>query len=261
MTGFSMRGLTLGVVAALTIALGPAGAAAAAPRTRLQPAIATLSASPHRNLADGQPITVTASGYPANSSLDLVQCVQDRGCDFSELFVLDSGDHGGYTTTFFAHRMMQLDDGVQVDCADAQDCVLVSLDITDLSTGAQTPLNFDPDSPLAPPLHFRVAADPTGKVRLDRGVARITGTVHCNQEADIQADVKLEQTYHSHIFKSEQLVDMSCSGDTRFALVFRPVNGLFGEGTAKFSISASGNAGSSSYDLSKAVTLTLVHRT
>ena len=149
-----------------------------------------------------------------------MQCVQDQGCDFSNLQVLFSGDIGGYTTTFLARRRMNLDGGVQVDCAALQNCILVSLDITDLSTGAQTAIGFDPNAPFPPPLRFRIAPDATGRVQVAKGVARVTGSV-------------------------------------RFSVVFRPFNGLFGEGTAKVRISAFGST-SSNYDLQKHAQITLV---
>jgi hypothetical protein len=167
MTGFSARGLALGALAAVMVAAGPATAGFAASSTPAPAPAPVLTAVPDSNLRDGQAITVTASGYPTNASLDLVECVQDRGCDFGELQVLFSGDTGGYTTTFYARRILRLDDGVQVDCAAAQNCVLVSLDISDLSTGAQTSISFDPNAPFKPPLHFRIAPDATGHVVVD----------------------------------------------------------------------------------------------
>jgi hypothetical protein len=255
MRGFSIRGLALAAVASLTIALCPATAQGAP-----VPAVPMLSASPDSLLVDGQPITVTASGYPLNHSLDLVQCVQDLGCDFSNLRVLFSGDTGGYVTTFSVHRLLTLDDGLVVDCAVAQNCVLVSLDITDLSTGAQTSIAFDPDAPVPPPLRFRMAPDPTGKVRLDKGVARITGTVHCNQPVQISADLMLEQIWHEHIFRSYSYVQIACSREGRFAAVFRPQDGLFGEGAAKLHIDAFGYT-STNYELVKNVMVTLVPST
>jgi Neocarzinostatin family len=214
-----------------------------------------LSASPDSNLRDGQSITVTGTGYPTNASLDLVECVQDQGCDFGELQVLFSGTTGGYTTTFIARRILNLD-GVQIDCAVAQNCILVSLDISDLSTGAQTSITFDPNSPIKPPLHFLMAPDPVAAVRVDKGVARVTGTAQCNQPVSIGADMMLEQIYQRQIFRSEAFVIIDCAHDARFAVVFRPVNGLFGEGSAKLYINASGST-TTNYFLNKHVTLTL----
>ena len=257
MKGLSGSGRAIAAVA-VVMAMLPATAGSAAGSVR--PAVAVLSASPNSNLADGQGITVTASGYPTNASLDLVQCVQDQGCDFSNLRVLDSGDIGGYTTTFFVHRLLTLDAGMVVDCAVAQNCILVSLDISDLSTGAQTSIAFDPNAPPPKPLHFRVAIDPTGHVAVDKGVARITGTLHCNQPVLIDAYLQLTQVWQRSIFQSYGYFEVLCTGETRFSAVFRPQNGLFGAGAATVSIDAYGST-SSYYEVSKRATVNLVPST
>jgi hypothetical protein len=257
-----MKGLSVGgrALAAVVVVMAILPATAGSAAGTVAPAVAMLSASPNSNLADGQAITVTASGYPTNASLDLVQCVQDQGCDFSNLMVLGSGDIGGYTTTFFVHRLLTLDAGMVVDCAVAQNCILVSLDISDLSTGAQTSIAFDPNAPPPKPLHFRVAIDPTGHVRVDKGVARITGTVHCNQGVEIYVQLQLTQVWQRSIFQSFGFVDLVCTGDQTFSAVFRPQNGLFGAGAAKVSLDAYGST-STSYEIFKHVTVNLVPST
>jgi hypothetical protein len=255
MAGFSVRGLVLGALVTAMLAAAPATAANAS--ALADPAVATLTASPNTDLADGQGITVTAAGYPLNHSLDLVECAQDLGCDFSTLRVLFSGDTGGFTTTFSARRIIHLED-VEIDCAVEQNCILVSLDITDLSTGAQTSIAFDPNKPPLPPLNFFVRPDATGHVRVDKGVARITGTMRCNQPVLISAYMQLTQVWNGHIFQSDSFVDVSCTRETRFAAVFRPVNGLFGAGTATLYIDAFAGNGSSFLERIKKVTVTLV---
>jgi hypothetical protein len=259
MAGFSVRGLVLAALVTTLVAAAPATAVSASPLA--DPAVATLTASPDTGLADGQVITVTAAGYPLNHSLDLVECAQDLGCDFSTLLVLFSGDIGGYTTPFTARRLIHLE-GVEIDCAVQQNCILVSLDITDLSTGAQTSIAFDPNIPPLPPLNFRLVVDPTGHVRVDKGVARITGTVRCNQPAFFNAYMQITQVYNRHIFQSSGFVDVSCTrDDTRFAVVFRPQNGLFGEGTATLDIDAFAGNGTDFREKFKKVTVTLVAAT
>jgi hypothetical protein len=255
MTAMGMRRVALVGLVAITIGIGPATAGYAVRRAAASDPV--LNASPNTMLVDGQAVTVTALGYPLNHSLDLVQCVQDQGCDFSNLQVLFSGDTGGYTTTFAVRRIMQLDGGVQVDCAALQNCVLVSLDITDLSTGAQTGIGFDPNAPFQPPLRFRIVPDATGRVQVAKGVARITGTVHCNQPVDIGADMLLEQIWHGQIFTSEAFTDIACDHAGRFSVVFRPFNGLFGAGAANVRIRAFGDT-TSSYSLQKHAQITLV---
>jgi hypothetical protein len=218
---------------------------------------ATLSAAPDTNLRDGQSVTVTASGYPTNADLDLIECAQNVGCDFSNILVFNSGTGGGFTTLYSVRRLLNLN-GVSVDCVALQNCILVSIDITDLSTGAQTSIAFNPNLPPPRPLHFGV--DPQhASVRLDNGVARVTGTLHCNQTVSIQIQLTLTQVWRRFIFVSQQFLVASCSpvGGVPFAAVFRPTNGLFGAGTAKLHVDAFGQT-STTYTISKTVSLSLV---
>jgi Neocarzinostatin family len=257
MTRFTVRGLALGALTGLVLALTPAASAfATSPTTAPAP---TVTATPSTDLADGQTISVTGAGYPVGDTADLVECAEIFGCDFSNLQVLSIDETGGYTTNFVVKRILDLD-GVQVDCVTDQSCILVSLDITDLSTGAQTGITFDPNIPPLPTPNFRIDVDPQGRVRVDKGVARITATVRCNMPLIIDAQVELMQVYKDHIFTSDIFPEFACSKDTttRVAFVFRPVNGLFGAGTAKVKIDAFTSDGVHFVEKLKNPTVTLV---
>jgi Neocarzinostatin family len=252
-----VRNLAVAVLAGCVIAAGSAGAAGAATAT------AAIKATPHANLRDGQAVTVDGTGYPANVTTDLVQCEQGVGCDFSSLQLQGTDADGNYTTTIAVRRILTLGE-VTVDCATKQDCVLVSLDISDTTSGigAQTSITFDPNAPFKPPLHFRVMPAKTGHVDLtvDKGVARVTGTVSCNQAVTIQADMVLTQVYGRSIFRSETFFEIPCQHGGKWAAVFRPVNGLFAAGAAKLHIDGFGFATSSSYDQSQSHAISLVPR-
>jgi Neocarzinostatin family len=230
-----VRGLAVAVLAGCVVAAAPTAAVGAATRASAP----VLHASPHANLKDGQSVTVTGTGYPANAETDLVECEEGAGCDFSNLQVQITDADGSYTTDFVVFRILQLDSG-PVDCVTNQDCILVSLDISDLSTGAQTSITFDPNAPVKPPLHFRVIPDQNGHVQVAKGVARLTGSVACNQPVDIGADMVLTQVYGRSIFQSEAFVDIPCDHGGHWSAVFRPFNGLFDAGAAKVQISAFG---------------------
>ena len=261
MTRITARGLLLGVLTTALLVVTPATAASAvtAAAPAAAPAAAALSASPDTDLADGQGITVTATGYPLNHSLDLVECVQDLGCDFGTLRVLFSGDSGGYVTTFFVSRILTIESG-EVDCAVAQNCVLVSLDITDLSTGAQTSIAFDPNAPPLPDPSFHLNNDLQAHVRVDKGVARITGTVRCNQSMFIDLEMTLTQLYNQHIFRSDAFASVECTRGTAtpYAVVFRPRNGLFDAGTATLETFGFANTGSRFVSRHQKIDVTLV---
>src|SRR4051812_49367881 len=165
--------LVAGLVVAGTTAMAPLAASAAT---------ATLTATPHTNLADGQAITVTASHYPANVSLDLVECDTTYGCDLAHAKVFFSGSAGGFTTTYYVSRIIT-PGGKSVDCAKTGHCVLVSLDISKFSTGAQTSITFDPHKPILPPLSVSVSLDGTDGVVVASGVVVLHGTVTCTRSA------------------------------------------------------------------------------
>ena len=81
--------------------------------------------------------------------------------------------------------------------------------------------------------------DLTGRVRVDKGAARITATIWCNEPLVLDASLELVQTYKQNIFRSDQFIEYPCSRTpTRIAIVFRPTNGLFGAGTAKIRVDA-----------------------
>jgi hypothetical protein len=224
----------------------------------VQPAITTLTAAPSTDLVDRQIVEVTGTDYPAGHTVDLVECVQDQGCDFSTLQLHTADGSGSYTASFAVRRILHLE-GVAVDCVTDQNCILVSLDITDLSTGAQTSITFDPSVPPAPDPNFRVRPDSTGHVRPDKGTARIGGSLWCNQDLSIDAQVTLTQVYKLHIFRSEVFISGGCSrGTLRFAVTFRPQNGLFGEGEATLEVNAFADAGGIFVQKHKKVTVTLV---
>jgi hypothetical protein len=223
-----------------------------------EPALTTLTATPNTDLVDFQIVDVTGTDYPADHAVDLVECVQDQGCDFSNLQVHYTDAAGSYTASFAVRRILHLED-VDVDCVTAQNCILVSLDITDLSTGAQAAITFDPDAPPAPDPNFRLLPDSTGHVRPDKGTARIGGSLRCNQNLFIDAYLVLTQVYNQHIFRSEAFLSIACSrGTARFAVTFRPVNGLFGEGEATVAVDAYSYGSGFFVEKHKKVTVTLV---
>jgi len=205
---------------------------------------ATLSASPHRRLADGQAITVTAAGYPTNADLDLVECDQTLGCDLSSVQVFPSGSTGGFTTMYFVNRMLNLA-GTAVDCAAANTCVLVSIDISDLSTGAETPIRFDPNLPLAPPISISISLNATGGVAPKSGVAELSGNLTCNRGADVYLYVQLSQTVNRQIFDGYGNGEVLCTqaGTQPWQMTVSPTSHFFGTGAASAYVNAQAYAG------------------
>lgn len=253
MTSRTLRVLLTAAVAGTLLAAAPASAAV---RPAAKAPTPVLTASPDTNLRDGQTVTVTGTGYAPNHTTDLVECDVDLGCDFSHLQLQQTDANGNYTTTFAVHRILTLDS--TVDCVTNQRCVLVSLDITDLSAIGEAPITFDPNAPFKPPVHFRVVPDSAAHVNVDKGVVRVTGRVYCNQPVDIFGDFVLKQSYNRQIFQSEAFPDIQCTkSGGRFSVVFRPQNGLFGAGAAKLYVNAFASTTTGFYSQFKHLVLTL----
>lgn len=97
----------------------------------------TLSVTPAAGLSDGQAVSVTASGFPANESVTVLQCVNSESeiaCDTANQGTSTTDDTGAATTGYTVHSGF---DGVnpltgapsgQVDCTTEPGCSLIILD-------------------------------------------------------------------------------------------------------------------------------------
>lgn len=106
---------------------------------------ATLSANPSTGLLDGQPITVTGSGFPAKSGADIVECPagdpNPLDCDVDGAAVVESNGSGSFSSPFTAVRLIEgLESGTTTDCATAA-CDLTAFD-SDLTPVAETTISF-----------------------------------------------------------------------------------------------------------------------
>ncbi|MFG3323429.1 enediyne antibiotic chromoprotein [Streptomyces sp. NPDC048171] len=106
-------------VAALAFAAAPASAAAA------------VTASPGSNLADGQSVTVSGTGFPAGSEVAVSQCRENTTCT-DTLARATVGADGSFSTAYTVRKQFTATDWstgtgstVTVDCA-AQQCQLVA---------------------------------------------------------------------------------------------------------------------------------------
>ena len=218
-------------LAVVGFAIWPASAAFAAP---------ALNVDPSTNLLDGQQVAVSGTSYTPGVAIGIAECrvgaTDINGCDLRTLGTTTTDGSGAFSATYTVRRIITVDTGT-LDCA-IDGCLVGAANVGDYSEEATAPIAFDASVPPPPPLKFRVDPDRTDAVRPDKGVARITGTVHCNQPVDLGVVVELSQTYKRSIFTSDAFVEIFCEHTTRFAIVFRPVNGLFGAGAAKLHISA-----------------------
>jgi hypothetical protein len=195
----------------------------------------TISATPHRKLADGQTINVSASGFPANIPMVVVECptttVTPDTCDLNTVQVAFTDATGAYADFPFPVARI-LSDGT--DCALNGGCYVGTQSLDATGPTAATLLRFDPNIPPLPPLEVAVRVDKTPKVN-DKGVVEMRGTVECrNRGAQVEVDLDLTQVYNRSIFESFGFTEVLCTADTTtpFRMTIRPFNGLFGPGPA-----------------------------
>jgi hypothetical protein len=220
-------------IAALVVA-GMAVPASAAART--------ISATPNKQLVDGQTISVSASGFAPDTEMAIVECptaaVSPSVCDIDTLTFVTTDANGAYADVPFTVSR-SLSDGT--DCVTNHGCYVGTQDSGATGPTASTIIKFNPK---IPPFVFTVRVDHTDKVN-SKGVASITGTVHCeNGAATVEVEVDLRQVVDRSIYVSSGFAEVPCAADTTapFRATVRPQNGLFGPGAA--SVRVFGQAGS-----------------
>jgi hypothetical protein len=249
----SLLALAMGSVA-IVVGVVPLNAGAVTP-----PSIAAV---PSTNVADGQVISVTGSGFSPSASVAVIECqtgaTSESGCDLSTYITVTASTGGSFSTPFIASRFIHPGGGTtSLDCAVSGACFLGAANIADLSEGASTPLSFNPTAPTPPPLAIGGTLSPTGTVGKKTGVATLSGTVTCNRPAYISVNGELSQVYHRFIFSSYFFFSVLCTSSNTWTAVVQPTNGLFGKGAASVDATAFGSVGgtSSQVNLSGPVTL------
>jgi hypothetical protein len=212
------------VVGAL-VAFGAVPASAADP---------TVSATPSTDLADGQQISVSASGFAPDTYMAVVECptttISPGTCDLSTVQFTYTDGSGAYTFPFTVSRI--LSDGT--DCALNGGCYIGTQDADALGPTASTLITFDPNIPPIPKFEMHVRFDKTPKVN-SKGVVGLKGTLKClNRAANVEIDTDLFQIVDRAIFESYSYVEIACSANTivPFRITVRPQNGFFGPGDA-----------------------------
>ncbi len=256
--------LAIAVGATLPLVLGATGTAASltaahgtatscAPPSEAPPPVAsssppcmpTITVVPSAGLADGQTVTVTATGFLPNTSITLTECTSSSSdslpCDQStELYVPDDGS-GAFTFGYDVSRIINVN-SINVDCA-LSPCILSAADASDYSDSAAAALGFNPNIP--PELSGALAT--TDKVNTKTGVAYITGTITCTEPASLYLYVTLSQVYHRHFnFTNTVYAPANCTPrrkPTPWKAVVPPGIGLFGAGKATVTVVATGYLG------------------
>jgi hypothetical protein len=197
-------------------------------------------------VADGQVISVSASGFTSGASVAVIECqtgaTSQSNCDLSSYRVVTASTTGTVSTPFIASRVLNLFPA-HIDCAVAGACILAAANINNYSEAASTPLTFDPHAPVPPPLTMSGTLSPSGTVVPKTGVATLYGTVTCNRPAYVSINGELRQIYKRFIFSNYFFTQAICTGWNTWSVVVQPGNGLFGRGSASADLNLYGSVG------------------
>jgi hypothetical protein len=207
----------------------------------------SLTANPSAQLADGQTITVTGSGFTPDTVVGMAECESgtsgEAGCDLSTVQEVFSDNTGSFSTPYTVTRMLALE-GTSIDCA-LTPCLIGAADVSDYSVEASASIGFNPNIP--PQVTGTVSA--TDKVNTSTGTAFITGTVKCVEPTTVEVDVDLAQIYHRRFnFTNEGYTEVNCNGHkkgTQWRVAIPPGIGLFGVGKATAEVELSFEIGDS----------------
>jgi hypothetical protein len=225
-------------------------------------ATTSMTITPSTNLTDGQLVHVSISGFPANTSIAVVECgpsaVNANGCDLQTLQYLTTDANGHVVTPFIVGAELSTFNGT-VDCRTSA-CTL-GAGTYDASTTAGASIAFNPATPLAPPLQLGLTVAAAGRVDRHTKAATINGTLTCNRTAIVDVSGQLTQLIpfrgvwlvSSSYFDKPQVlcglhqttVSWTATVSTSGAVPGSVIEG-FKVGNATADLTAYGNAGTSS---------------
>lgn len=168
----------------LAMLLAPAEAGAAGPG-------GTITVTPATGLVDGQVVTVTGTGLPPGTELEIFQCragaVDESGCSGSVAFDLATDNVGGFTYTIQVDAftfgwgvLASGQGGDEIDCRAGPEACFIGVGfLADAGESTKAPISFDPTAPLRPPVSATV--EPSTNLR-DGQVVRVEGKNLSNRE-------------------------------------------------------------------------------
>ncbi len=119
-----------------------------------------LTVTPTTDLLDRQSVTVTGSGFPAESPVGVVECLDPptwnpTNCNLRNVGFTFTEADGSFSLTYQVRRLLRTD-GATTDCADLGACVIAA-GVNDPTDGAAVSIQFDGSVPLPPPPTVTVA--------------------------------------------------------------------------------------------------------
>ncbi|HEY3832965.1 MAG TPA: Calx-beta domain-containing protein [Acidimicrobiia bacterium] len=221
--------------ALLLITGGLAGTASAAS--------ATVKASTSTGLADGQTIRVTGTGYPGQRAIEVVECHRTYGCDLSTSQFTGSGKFGTFNTLYATTRVITASKK-SIDCGKTSNCVLVAYNYPQPTAIAETPIMFNPNTPILAKLAVSVSLDGTDGVVTSSGVMVMHGNVTCTRAASLYIDASGEQSSGGSTAQGESESSFTCTKAETipWQVSVEPYEGAFTTGAAQANVYAEANA-------------------
>ena len=182
--------LLLGCLALVVAGAGPVGPAAAqvlgsgSQPDRSSPAALSIVVTPSTLLLDQQIVTIDGTGFPADATVYVLECLTGQGlpgCDQTVLAAVSADVNGTFSTTAKVTRLLKVG-GTTTDCAVVGACVLGAGLPPDGTTYAAADIQFDPTQPLPPEPSITAAPD-TGLV--DRQLVTVTGSAFVTDQAAV----------------------------------------------------------------------------
>ena len=162
-------------------------------------AAGSLAVTPSTNLVDGQLVSLSIGGFPANTQIGVLECVlgtaNANGCDLNTLQYVTTDASGHVSAPFIVTAALSTANG-HVDCR-AASCS-IGAGTFDQSTTAGHAISFKPTAPLAPALHLALTVNANGGVNNHTNVATIGGTLTCNRAAIVELYGQLTELIPFH---------------------------------------------------------------
>jgi lysophospholipase L1-like esterase len=192
------------VTGALAVDIGPVSASPAAP---------LLSVNLSSDLADGQTVSASGSGFAPGASIAIGECLAGAtsvsSCSLNGASLVTADGAGDFTTPFTVSRVITIGSST-VDCSIVA-CVLGVGQLPALTTFATTPISFSPA--LAPPVP--APSGPGTPYYLALGDSLSTGFGAPSGEGYVD---DLASHYRT-ILPGLQVMDLGCNGETTTSFV------------------------------------------
>ena len=192
----------------------------------------SAAAVPNTNLATGQIITVSGSGFSPNATIAVIECDSSptgpADCDLSTDLYVQATTAGTFITYYTAQRIITVSSRGRIDCAQPLACVLGVGNLANMPQGTLVPIAFDPNAPPpAPPSASAVPSsglvsgqiitvsgsgfNPSATIAVLECVSSATGLDDCDPSTDVFLQPTAAGTFIT-LFTAQRIITVSSGG-------------------------------------------------